>query len=106
MSCVRRFHAVLSEAVSSEAVERGGSVVLDLSGVEFLDSGGLHVLMRTNADAERAGGALLVVPSPAVTRILEVTRLSEGTFALHRDRAAALAAAGAGADRVPGPSPS
>ena len=42
------------------AVNRGGPVVLDLSGVEFMDSTGLSVILNALKDAWARGQALLV----------------------------------------------
>jgi anti-anti-sigma factor len=49
-------------------------IVVDLRGLSFLDSTGVHVLMRAHARAEASGRpvALLVDPGP-VQRVLEVS---------------------------------
>lgn len=47
---------------------------LDLSGVEFIDSNGLHALIHAHQYATARGSQLvLVAPSSAVTRLLELT---------------------------------
>jgi anti-anti-sigma factor len=47
---------------------------IDLSGVSFMDSTGLEVLLATRRRAELLGGQLhLKDPTPAVLRVLEVT---------------------------------
>ena len=58
---------------------RGLRVVLDLSGVEFLDSTGLVLLMETARDgaAEGWGVALRRDLSAAVARVLEVTKTEQ-----------------------------
>ncbi|MGW6570132.1 STAS domain-containing protein [Streptomyces sp. NPDC054975] len=69
-------------------------LVLDLSGLSFMDSSGLNVLIRAARDAREAQGDLhLVAPTPAVRRILEITGLTVMT-PLHANVAEALTAAG------------
>jgi anti-sigma B factor antagonist len=52
-------------------------VVIDLRGVEFMDSAGLRVLLSLRNDAERAGhGLTLITPPPAVQRVFELTATS------------------------------
>lgn len=52
-------------------------VALDLSGIQFMDSSGLGVLVKTHQLlAEREQSLVLRSPSPQVTRTLEVSGLS------------------------------
>lgn len=52
------------------------SVVLDLSGVEFIDSTGLRVLLSCQQHAEEASTRLLLASlSPAVKRLFDVTKI-------------------------------
>ena len=52
----------------------GSSIRLDLSGVEFVDSSGLRVLIDAHQRLDEAGGALrLVSPSDPVRRLLEIS---------------------------------
>jgi anti-sigma B factor antagonist len=52
----------------------GVSVHLDLGGVTFMDSSGLHVLLATSRRASLVGAELqLVRVSPRVQRLLELT---------------------------------
>jgi anti-sigma B factor antagonist len=52
------------------------AVALDLSGTEFIDSSGLSMLVRLRHKAHARGLALVLVdPSPAVRRLLEITRI-------------------------------
>ena len=49
-------------------------VVLDLSGVEFMASAGVHVLLAMSAQLERAGGSLvLACVHPMVARVMSLT---------------------------------
>jgi anti-sigma B factor antagonist len=55
----------------------GQEVVLDLRGVEFMDSAGLKVLLSQRSRLEDSGGALrLVLGEGAVMRLLELTNVS------------------------------
>ena len=67
-------------------------VVLNLAGVEYVDSYGLGVLTRLLASVEGAGGSfkLCAVP-PNVARVLSLTRLS-GVLETHASEEEALAA--------------
>lgn len=54
-----------------------GQVILDLSGVRFLDSSGLRViLVAREALVQRDAQLVLRAPSEAVRRLLEITALS------------------------------
>lgn len=65
----------LAELAADTAVS---SVVIDLSGITFLDSAGLRVLVA-GREALRVGSGELVLrdPNSNVRRVLEVTGLSE-----------------------------
>jgi anti-anti-sigma factor len=52
------------------------TIVVDLSGLAFMDSSGLRALVMANHRAERAGRRLAIVPGPApVRRVFEITQL-------------------------------
>ena len=54
------------------------TIVLDLTELEFISSGGLGALLSAHAKLRRHGGRLqLVNPRPLVLRLLETTRLTE-----------------------------
>jgi anti-sigma B factor antagonist len=53
----------------------GGTVVIDLSGVEFIDSSGLGALVQGNRTAKERATRLILVTSPPVRRLLQVTAL-------------------------------
>ena len=76
--------------------EHGGKrIVVDLEGVDFLDSAGLSVLVggleRAHANDRKL---VLVATGRSVLRVLELTRLTR-VFEIHASLAAALAGAGA-----------
>ncbi len=55
-----------------------GAVVLDVHGIEFIDSSGLRVLVEAHQRASSAGRSLVIHrPSVAVKRLLEISGLSE-----------------------------
>jgi anti-sigma B factor antagonist len=54
----------------------GLDVIVDLEGLEFIDSSGLAALVHARHHARRAGGDLLLAaPQQQVLRILAITRL-------------------------------
>jgi anti-anti-sigma factor len=60
------------------AAVEGGAVVLDLRGLEFMDSTGLRAIMVAARDAERDGGRFALVPgNEPVMRLFDVTRMRE-----------------------------
>jgi anti-sigma B factor antagonist len=68
----------------------GSLVVLDLAGVEFIDSSALGTLLKAGNEIESAGKRLRVVCAGGpVRRLLEMTNLT-GRFALFPSRAEAL----------------
>ncbi len=51
-----------------------GDIVLDLSGVGFMDSTGLGVIVKAARDLEAKGFELVLrAPSPRVRRVLQIT---------------------------------
>jgi anti-sigma B factor antagonist len=81
------------ETALEEAIrESAGAFVVDLTGVGFLDSSGLQVLLRARALLGREDRALAVVcPFGPVRRVFELSGVSE-LFALYISRESALAA--------------
>jgi anti-sigma B factor antagonist len=63
-----------------DAIKRvAGTAVVDLSGVTFIDSRGLHGLIRSQQAARQQGDDLILRdPSNAVRRVLELTGLIDG----------------------------
>lgn len=60
------------------ALEGARRVVVDLSGVRFIDSTGLSVLVRAHRRLAHDGGGLVVRrPSEMAARVLDVTGLDE-----------------------------
>ena len=74
--------------------DRTSSIILDLSGLGFMDSTGISVLLAAEERAIQLGGALfLVAPQKAVARVLHVTSLDKH-FPIYPRVADALLAAG------------
>ena len=52
----------------------GGNGAVDLSAVEFIDSSGIRALLKAQGRAQAAGGDLVLLsPSPACRRVLEIS---------------------------------
>jgi anti-sigma B factor antagonist len=87
------FSSRLNDAIA--AGTRG--VVIDMSGVEFIDSTGLSVLLNGLRRVTRADGQMsLVVSNPTVLRLFEITKL-DSTFDIQSTREAAVGRVQSGA---------
>jgi anti-sigma B factor antagonist len=88
--------ASTSEMSTIFAISTAGpqeAVVLDLMGVEFIDSSALATILRAAQQLERVGKRLHVVaPAGPVRRLLEITGTAQ-RFTLHGTREQAFAAA-------------
>lgn len=70
-------------AALTEIAIRQRQIVVDLAGLEFIDSSGLAALVRVRKHARHAGGDLLLAaPQQQVLRLLAVTCLIE-VFSVH-----------------------
>ena len=65
------------------------AVILDLSGVDYLDSSGLGLLLLLNKEYESPEHLLVLIASTAVDKILTITRLVD-FFTIAPDSARAL----------------
>jgi anti-anti-sigma factor len=69
---------VLEEALGRLEAARPSLLVVDLRGLEFMDSTGLRTLVSADQRARDAGRRLAIVRGPeAVDRIFNVTRLDQ-----------------------------
>ena len=66
--------ATLEATVAALAAERPERLSFDLSGLRYMDSAGIAVLLDA---AARVGAVRLRDPSPAVRRVVELTGLTE-----------------------------
>jgi anti-anti-sigma factor len=68
----------LEESLGAVEREAPARIVLDLSGLTFIDSSGLRVLLMANGRAQESGRELLLTESTdAVQRVLEMTGARE-----------------------------
>ncbi len=76
----------------SAALDSGKTaIVLDMSGVEFIDSTGLSVLLNgLRLVTQMHGRMAIVCANPTVLRLFQITSLDE-TFDIFGDRATAIA---------------
>ena len=79
----------LNDALGTVAGER--ALVVDLAGVEFIDSSGLSVLVNLNRNASRSGTDLaFVAATPRVQSTFAITGLAT-VLPFHPDREQAIA---------------
>ena len=95
----------VAAALGAVAVREPG-IIVDLAGLEFIDSSGIAALVRGRRQAREAGGDLiLAAPQQAVTRVLAVIRLADA-FSVHATVEEAAEEAGRFRRRaVPSPRP-
>jgi anti-anti-sigma factor len=68
----------LEDQVSRLIGQGVGTIVLDLAGTGFLDSSGLRAILTAQRRLSEAGGSMtLRAPSEPVTRLLEITGLTD-----------------------------
>ena len=61
------------------------NLLVDLAGVNFLDSSGLGALVRALTNSQKEGGQTkLLHPGPQVRKLLQMTKL-DSVFELHED---------------------
>jgi anti-sigma B factor antagonist len=67
------------EEVLRRELDGGGLVVLDLSGVTFMDSSGLHAILTVVRAANETGTRMQITGSmlPQVKRLIEITGLQD-----------------------------
>ncbi len=66
--------AMLKAAIASTDAVEHGRLVFELSGLRFIDSAGIAVLLEA---AEHVGSVSVRAPAPPVRRVIEVTGLTE-----------------------------
>lgn len=70
-------------AALTEVAVREQQIIIDLAGLDFIDSSGLAALAHARKHARRAGGDLLLAaPQQQVLRVLALTRLID-IFSVH-----------------------
>jgi anti-sigma B factor antagonist len=64
----------LREVLDAELAKQPRSLIIDLSGLRFMDSSALHVILRANRTMDRQGGVLaLASPRDPVAKMLRLT---------------------------------
>lgn len=65
-------------ALGKVEAESPSVVLVDLSGLDFMDSSGLRALVMADQRAKQAGRRFAIVPGPpAVRRVFEITQLDD-----------------------------
>jgi anti-sigma B factor antagonist len=86
--------AVSVAAALTAVAARQRDIIIDLAGLEFIDSSGVAALVRGRRQARYAGGELLLAaPQQQVLRVLTLTRLID-VFPIHASVAEAACSAG------------
>ena len=69
---------VLGEVLSAEAAKKPRFLLVDMSGLTFIDSGALHEIVRLHRSLRADGGLLaLISPSLSVARVLQLSALDQ-----------------------------
>ena len=69
---------VFDEAMEKAEAGAPATLVIDLSGLDFLDSSGLRAIVLADERARQRGGRLAIVPGPeTVRRVFEITQLDQ-----------------------------
>lgn len=64
----------LRDVLDAELAKQPRTLIIDLSGLRFMDSSALHVLLRANRVMDRQGGVLaLASPREPVAKMLRLT---------------------------------
>ena len=82
----------LEQALAPRSLEGRTSVVIDLTGVTFMDSSGVRVLLLGHSAYQEAeiSSAVALGPDSPVRRVIELAEVGE-MLAVHPDRASAEA---------------
>jgi anti-anti-sigma factor len=66
--------AALHDVLDAEVAKRPRTLIIDLSGLRFMDSSALHVILRANRAMDRQGGVVaLACPRDPVAKMLRLT---------------------------------
>lgn len=68
----------LGDILRAETAKKPRLLLVDASGLTFIDSAALHAIVQAHLRLRADGGALaLVSPSPAVARVLQLSGLDQ-----------------------------
>jgi anti-sigma B factor antagonist len=85
----------LRAVIDEEAASAPSALILELSGVSYMDSGGLSLMFDTLTRMKRSGWLGVVAPTSPVARLMEITGLTDQPgFRVLDDLHAASAALG------------
>jgi anti-anti-sigma factor len=85
----------LREAIEEERKENPSAILLEFSGLAYMDSGGLSLMFEIVKSFQGPGGVGVVGANSAVSRLLEITGLADHpSFSLFADQRAAAVALG------------
>jgi anti-sigma B factor antagonist len=85
----------LRAVIEEEAAPGPAALILEMSGVSYMDSGGLSLMFDTLTRMKKSGWLGVVAPAPPVARLMEITGLTDQSgFRLLSDLSAAAAALG------------
>jgi anti-sigma B factor antagonist len=79
----------LEEVVAGHVAAGGGELWVDLSRVEFMDSNGLHLLLRAQSDLVRQRRRLAVICPPGPVRRLFAVAGADARLPVFADRTSA-----------------
>jgi anti-anti-sigma factor len=71
------FSLQLEDEIDKLLEQTTKNIILDLSGVTYLSSSGLRVLLSINKETQGAGGLVLVNPREVVKKIIEVAEVDD-----------------------------
>ena len=64
----------LREVLDAQVAKQPRTLIIDLSGLRFMDSSALHVILRANRAMDRQGGVVLLAsPRDPVAKMLRLT---------------------------------
>ena len=86
--------AATTDAIANALDRRPACLLLDLSGLSFIDSCGVHALINARNRCAQQGARLVIIPGPrAVQRVFEICGLIDILpFADHQARSSAIKA--------------
>jgi anti-anti-sigma factor len=73
----------LKEQLTALTEQEPTRVVLDLTGVSFFDSSALNVVLHAQREAGEQNFELAVVPSAAVSRVIDLTGVADHLTVVH-----------------------
>jgi len=81
----------LGQVLTAEAAKKPRFLLVDMSGLTFIDSAALHEIVRVHRSLHADGGLLaLISPSPSVARVLQLSALDQ-VIPVHRSVEEAVA---------------